>query len=78
MNQTLIEQIGIYVTERVPDYELRVQLALSIIGRDRTSLQHADRSLYNEMYDAVEEFINDHGLSVSPDDIDLEDLMFNF
>ena len=61
---------------RIDDYEVRVQHALTVIGNNRCSLQHADWRLYNDIYDVVEEFINDGGLAINADDIDIEELMF--
>lgn len=74
--EQFIRQLAEYISETVEDYEIRVQLALNIIGRDRCSLQFADSRLYDDMYDSVSEYISDNNLPVNPDDIDIEDILF--
>lgn len=70
------KELVVFVSDRIEDYEERVQLALNLIDHNRCSLQQADGILYSQMYDAVSEFISDNDLSISPDEIDLETVLF--
>lgn len=72
MYKTLAE----LVAENIEDYELRAQLALKRIGRMRYNLQFADRQLYNEMYETIEEYINENDLDITMEDIDIEEVFF--
>lgn len=76
--EQLFRHLAEYISETVEDYEIRVQLALNVIDRDRCSLQFADSRLYDAMYDAISEYIADNELDINPDDIDIETLMFNY
>lgn len=49
-----------YVIDNVDDFEPRYQHALSIIGRDRCPIWHADQSLYMEMQDCMDDWCNDN------------------
>lgn len=64
------------VAESIEDYEVRAQLALKRIGRMRYNLQFADRELYNDMYETIEEYINENDLDITMEDIDIEEVFF--
>ncbi len=73
----IYEDLASFISNRIENYEARVQLALDIIGRNRCPLYLADSRLYSQMADAVQEYIADNELDIDPDEIDIEDLMFN-
>lgn len=74
--EQIYKDLAKFMVETIEDYENRAQLALNIIDHNRCSLQQADNSLYNKMYDTAEEFINDNKLDVDIDDIDIETILF--
>ena len=59
----------------IEDYEHRLQKALTIIGRMRCPLSHADSELYDEMNEAIQEYIYENDLSLEID-FDVEDIIF--
>lgn len=75
--ETIYRELAQFMAETIEDYELCCQLALKKIGRNRCSLQQADNSLYNQMYDATEEYIIDNELDIEIDEIDIETIFFN-
>ena len=74
--ETIYRELAQFMAETIEDYELRCQLALKKIGRMRYNLQFADRQLYNEMYETIEEYINDNRLNINIEDIDIEEVFF--
>lgn len=70
MNTT--ELLQEYLKSNICDYELRAQLALNEMGRMRCSLEYADPDLYEEMYDIVEEWCDDNGVT---NNFEMEDLL---
>lgn len=75
--ESFYTELGLILKDKIECYEERVQLALSVIGIDRTSLQHADARLYNEISSVVSEYIIENEIEIDIDDIDIEDIMFN-
>ena len=59
----------------VEDYEYRVQRAMVKIDRMRCPLSQADGELYNEMVEAIENYIADNDLAEDYD-FDPEDIIF--
>lgn len=59
----------------VEDYEYRVQRAMVKIDRMRCPLSQADGELYNEMVEAIEDYIADNDLAEDYD-FDPEDIIF--
>ena len=59
----------------VEDYEYRVQRAMVKIDRMRCPLSQADGELYNEMVEAIEDYIADNDLNEDYD-FDPEDIIF--
>lgn len=59
----------------IEDYEHRLQRALSVIGRMRCPLSQADGELYDEMNEAINEYIEENELS-DEIDFDVEDIIF--
>jgi hypothetical protein len=70
MNTT--ESLQEYLKSVIWDYELRAELALNNMNRMRCSLEYADPELYEEMYDIVEEWCDDNGVT---NDFDMEELL---
>ena len=60
-----------YVIDTVEDFDARYTRALGIIGSYRCPLQMADEGLYNDIYDAMCEWVNDEFESY-PEDFDYE------
>ena len=65
-----IKEIAAYVRNNVEDYELRLQLALKVIGRDRCGLKQAAPMLYNEIVDATCEWCDNNGVDCGDWDMD--------
>jgi len=59
----------------VEDYEYRVQRAMVKIDRMRCPLSQADGELYNEMVEAIEDYIAENDLAEDYD-FDPEDIIF--
>lgn len=64
-----------YVIDTVEGFDARYARALDIIGRYRCPLQMADEGLYNDIYDAMCEWVNDEFESYPEDfDYDIEEI----
>ena len=59
----------------VDDYEYRVQRAMVTMDKMRCPLSHADNALYEEMRDAIDDYIADNDLAEDYD-FDPEDIIF--
>ena len=59
----------------VDDYEHRVQRAMVTMDRMRCPLSHADNALYDEMRDAIDEYIMDNNLAEDYD-FAIDDIIF--
>lgn len=70
----LYKTLARYCEETIWEYEDRVQLALRKMDRERAPLSMVDRSLYNEIMDAVDEWGADNEVDV--EDVDIEELIF--
>lgn len=62
------------VFAEVEDLNYRVEKAMVTMDRMRCPLSHADRQLYDEMYNVLCDWCYDHDLDV--DDFNLEDIVF--
>lgn len=58
------KEIAAFVRNNIEDYEERLQLALKRMDRMREPLRMADRSLYDEIVDAISEWCDDNEVSV--------------
>ena len=77
MTTAIINEIGNYLRETVEDFDIRVILALKTIDRQRCSLDYADRSLYDECYDRIEEWCAEHDIDTEIEYIvDVEEIIF--
>lgn len=54
------KEIAAYVRNNVDDYEERLQLALNRMDRMRCPLRFADKELYDDICDAIEEWCWDN------------------
>ena len=61
-----------YVMSEVEDFQSRYGRAWNIIGRYYCPLSHADRSLYNDIRDAIDDYCIDNG--ENPDTYDVEEI----
>lgn len=61
-----------YLRSNIDDFDERADLALSVIGRNRCSLEYADPALAYEMSDLVEEWCEDNEVE---NNFDLEELL---
>ena len=59
-----IKEIAAYVRHRIEDYEVRFQLALKYMERNRCSLRFADSELFEEIVDAVSEWCDENEVSL--------------
>lgn len=67
------EELKNYIHENVEDFELRAEIASNLMFRLRCSLNFADHTLYDDMYDCAEEYCDDNGLDIN--DYDMEDYL---
>lgn len=74
--ELIYRELAEYMANNIEDFEVRVQIALKRIDRNRCPLQMADYSLYSEMVDLVEEWANDNDFE-DIDEIDIESILFN-
>ena len=70
MNTT--EYLQEYLKSVIWDFELRAELALNNMNRMRCSLEYADPNLYEEMYNIVEEWCDENGVT---NNFDMEELL---
>lgn len=70
MNTT--ELLQEYLKSMIWDYELRAELAMNKMNRMRCSLEYADPDLYEEMYDIVEEWCEENGVT---NNFEMEELL---
>ena len=64
-----------YVIDNVEDFELRYQHALGIIETKRCSLWYADGMLYDDIYDAMCNWMQDEYDCIPEDfDFDIEEI----
>lgn len=70
----LYKTLARYCEETIWEYEDRVQLALRKMDRERAPLSMVDRSLYNEIMDAVDEYGADNEVDV--EEVDIEEIIF--
>ena len=61
-----------YLKSVIWDFELRAELALNNMNRMRCSLEYADPNLYEEMYNIVEEWCDENGVT---NNFDMEELL---
>ena len=71
----ILGELVSYVKENVWNYEARLQVALDVMDHMRVPLQMADGCLSDEIFDAMNDFWEDH-FSVHYDDITIEDVIF--
>lgn len=73
-----LKEIEAYCANNIEDYEVRVQLALKRMDRNRCPFWMADDgSLSDEIRDCAYEWCDDHEISVDfLDDIDVEEIVF--
>ncbi len=62
-----------YVLDNVRDFGRRYSIALNRIGHNRVPLRVADNSLYNDIYDAIDDWCLDE-FEAHPDDYDIEEI----
>lgn len=62
------------VFSTIDDYDLKSELAMGKMERDRCPLQMAFGELYNEMHDRLVEWCDEYDLD--PDEIDLDNVIF--
>lgn len=60
----MLKEIAAYCRNNIEDYELRVQLALKRMERNRCSLRMADSELFDEMVDAISDWCADNDFSI--------------
>lgn len=64
-----------YVIDNVEDFEPRYRHALSIMEDKKCPLQHADASLYDDLYEAMYDWAMDNKESYPEDfDYDIEEI----
>jgi hypothetical protein len=63
------------VFDKIDNFSTRRDLALDMIDKYRCSFYHADSDLYDEMYDALEEWCNDED-ELDIEDFEIENLIF--
>lgn len=51
-----------HVVENVENFEERMSVALARMGRYRESLERADPELYDDCYDAIEEYCEENDI----------------
>lgn len=59
-----LKEIAAFVRNNIEDYEVRFQLALKRMERNRCSLRFADSMLFDEIVDAVSEWCDENEVSV--------------
>lgn len=69
-----LQPVAEYVSANVEDYFEKVTYALGRMDRFRCPLYLADRALYIEIMDAVDDYCQDNDLD--PDEIDIEEIIF--
>ena len=65
------KEVAAYVRNNVENYEERLQLALNRMERMREPLRMADRMLYDEIVEAIEDWCDDN--EVCYDEVDWDD-----
>lgn len=70
----LVKELAAACANNIENYELRVQLAIDVIGRMRCPLSMADFNLYYEMMDQIWWWGFDNEIDV--DDIDAEEVLW--
>lgn len=65
MKKKDLRDVAAYCAESIALYEERVELALSIMGTYRCSLERADSMLYDEIIACAREWAEDNGMSVN-------------
>lgn len=68
--------IADYCAENIPNWSIRVSLALEKIDHWRCPLQQADYSLYNEIQDAIDDCANDYDGFLDTDNVDAESIIW--
>ena len=77
MTTAMINEIGNYLRETVEDFDVRVNLALKTMDKMRCSFDYADCDLYDECYERIEEWCEEHGIDTEKDYIvDVEEIIF--
>ena len=70
--------IDAYCKDHIRSYELKVSLALEIIGENRCPLYMADSRLYDEMNEAILDWCDENEIPYGEEEeIDPEDVIFN-
>lgn len=67
------KEIAAYVRNNVEFFEERLQLALNKMDLDRCPLRMADRSLYDDIINAIEDWCDDN--EVCYDEVDWDDAL---
>jgi hypothetical protein len=73
MSKTL-QTIADYCLENIWNFEERVQMALAKIDHWRCPLSQADRTLYSDIQNAIEDYGTDYELDI--DGIDPEEIIW--
>ena len=63
------------IFSNIEDYEHRIEKAMVTMDRMRCPLRYADNALYEEMRDAVDDYITDNDLNKDYD-FDIDDIIF--
>lgn len=74
--EEIINEIASICAKRIEGYEIRVQLALNTIDRNRCTLSQADISLCSQIEDKIDEWGEDHDTDMGYMDITAEEILF--
>jgi len=66
------EAIRKYCKDNIDDFDARYGCALTIIGRERCSLEHADYELSDEIYNCMRDWCDDNNKDIN--DFYLDDI----
>lgn len=69
-NMEQIKEVAAYVRNNVENYEVRLQLALNCMDRDRCPLRMADDDLFAEIVDAIDDWCWENDVDCSEVDWD--------
>lgn len=75
MYQKLLSDILAYCRENIEDFDFLESRALRKIDRDRCPLSYASPELYDEMQNAIDDYLMDHEDELDPsvlEDMDLD------
>lgn len=71
--ELIYRDLSNYCSQVIDDFELRVKHVLTVIAKNRCSLQHADYSLYSEIESAVSDYCEENEIDAT--EIDLEEII---